>query len=269
MSEEPRAGRFAGRIALVTGSTQGLGATLLHRLADEGLAGAVVTGRSRERGAAVVESLAAKGCDAIFVPADLCDAGSVAAIVPAATDRFGVIDHLANCAALTSRGDVWDTTTDLFDEMMAVNVRAPFQLIQAVAILARTGGRPASVVNVGSMAAHGGAPFITPYSISKGALAVMTRTTAFQLMHDRVRVVQVNPGWMDTPGEDAVQREFHNATDGWLERVEAERPFGRLIKTDELAATLAFVLSDEAGMMTGAVIDYDQTVLGAGDVDTA
>ncbi len=269
MSNEQSSGRFAGRVAVVTGSTQGLGETLLYRLADEGLAGAVVTGRDGDRGRAVVDALGGKGCEAIFVPADLSDPAGVASIVRAADERFGAVDHLANCAAKTDRGDVWDTTTEQFDLMMAVNVRAPFQLVQDVARLARRNGRPATVVNIGSVAGYGGAPFITAYSISKGALTIMTKTTAFQLMRDRVRVVQVNPGWMDTPGEDAIQRKYHGAVDGWLERAEATRPFGRLVKPEELAATLAFVLSDESGMLTGAVIDYDQTVQGAGDADTA
>ena len=148
---------------------------------------------------------------------------------------------------------------------MAVNVRAPFLLTQGVARIARRNGTPASVVNIGSVAGYGGAPFITPYSVSKGALMTMTRSLAFQLMRHRIRVVTVNPGWMDTPGEDLIQRKYHDGGDDWLARAEAERPFGRLIKTDELARTLAFVLSDDAGMMTGAIIDYDQTVQGAGD----
>jgi NAD(P)-dependent dehydrogenase (short-subunit alcohol dehydrogenase family) len=269
MTSDRTTDRFAGRVAIVTGSTQGLGEALLHRLADEGLTGAVVTGRDLERGTAVVDALVAKGCEAIFVEADLADADSVASIVPRAKARFGVVDHLANCAAMTDRADLWDTTPQLFDKMMAVNVRAPFMLVQGVAKLARENGRPATIVNVGSVAGYGGAPFITPYSISKGGLTVMTKSTAFQLMSDRVRVVQVNPGWMDTPGEDWVQRKYHGATDGWLERAEASRPFGRLIKTAELVSTLAFVLSDDSGMMTGAIIDYDQTVQGAGDADTA
>lgn len=229
----------------------------------------MVTGRDQSRGESVVATLAAKGCEAIFVSVDLSDAESVASMVPAAETKFGVVDHLANCAADNSRSDVWDTTPELFDRMMAVNLRAPFQLVQDVAKLARKNGRPASIVNIGSVAGYGGAPFITPYSISKGGLSILTKTTASQLMRDRVRVVQVNPGWMDTPGEDAVQRKYHGATDGWLERVEAKRPFGRLIKVDEIVTTIAFVLSDESGMMTGAIIDYDQTVQGAGDADTA
>lgn len=257
--------RFRGRVAVVTGSTQGVGEALLHQLADEGLVGAIVTGRNASRGVAVVEALEQKGCDAHFVPADLARADDVAAVAEAADDRFGRIDHLANCAGVTDRGDVWDTEPELFDNMMAVNVRAPFQLIQATAKLARRNGAPASVVNVGSVAAYGGAPFITPYSISKGALMTMTKSVAYQLMRNQVRVVTVNPGWMDTPGEDMIQRKYHDAGDDWLDKAEAEQPFGRLIKTEELVRTLAFVLSDDAGMMTGSIIDYDQSVQGAGN----
>lgn len=254
-------------MALVSGSTQGLGRALLLRLAEDGLAGAVVTGRDAERGAAVVAELEALGCEAMFHPAELDSAEQIEALVAAADDRFGRVDHLANCGAVTDRGDIWETTAEFWDWMMAVNVRAPFLLTQGVARLARRNGTPASVVNIGSVAGYGGQPFITAYSVSKGALMTMTKTLAFQLMPHHVRVNTVNPGWMDTPGEDAIQRKFHDAGDDWLERAEASRPFGRLIKPDELARTLAFVLSDDSGMMTGAIIDYDQTVLGAGEAD--
>ncbi len=256
--------RFDDRVALVTGSTQGLGRSLLLQMAGEGLAGAVVTGRNEARGAAVVDELRSLGCDAVFIAADLDSAEQVELLVAGADDRFGRIDHLANCAAVTERGDVWTTTSHFWDWMMAVNVRAPFLLTQGVARIAVRAERPASVVNIGSVAGYGGPEFITAYSVSKGALTTMTKSLAFQLMRHHIRVVQVNPGWMDTPGEDVIQRRFHDGGDDWLARAEADRPFGRLIKTDELARTLAFVLSDESGMMTGAIIDYDQTILGAG-----
>jgi NAD(P)-dependent dehydrogenase (short-subunit alcohol dehydrogenase family) len=260
--------RFAGKIAVITGSTQGLGETLAHRLVDEGLAGVVITGRDAARGEAVQAALAAKGCAAVFVPADLADAEQVAGIVSVADERFGVVHHLANCAGITDRGSVWDTTPELFDKMMAVNLRAPFQLIQGVARMARREGVPASVVNVGSTSGYGGQPFLTPYSVSKGALMTLTKNLAYQLMRDRIRVISVNPGWMNTPGEHDIQRRYHGAGDDWLALAEATRPFGRLISMDELTTVLAFVLSDDAGLMTGAVIDYDQTVQGGGDPPT-
>lgn len=256
--------RFDGRVALVTGSTQGLGRALLLELAAQGLSQAVVTGRDAERGASVVDELNALGCEAVFVAAELDDGEQVESLVAAGDERFGRIDHLANCAAVTDRGDVFTTDAAFWDWQMAVNVRAPFLLSQGVARIARRELRPASIVNVGSVAGYGGPPFITAYSVSKGALLTLTKSLAYQLMRDHVRVNQVNPGWMDTPGEDVIQRKYHDGGDDWLARAEAARPFGRLIKPAELARTLAFVLSDDAGMMTGAVIDYDQTVQGAG-----
>ena len=256
---------FEDRVALVTGSTQGLGRALLLEMARNGLSGAVVTGRDAERGASVVAELQELGCDAVFLAADLASAEQVELLIAGADDHFGRVDHLANVAAVTDRGDVWTTSADFWDWMMAVNVRAPFLLGQGVARIAQRTQRPASIVNVGSVAGYGGPEFITAYSVSKGALTTLTKSLAYQLMRHHVRVVQVNPGWMDTPGEDAIQRKYHDGGDDWLERAEADRPFGRLIKPDELARTLAFVLSDDAGMMTGAIIDYDQTVQGAGN----
>ena len=89
----------------------------------------------------------------------------------------------------------------------------------------------------------------------------MTKSAAYSLMRHGIRVNQINPGWMDTESEDIVQRRWHDATDGWLERAEATQPYGRLIKPPELAKVIAFYLSDdESGMMTGNVVDYDQTV---------
>ncbi|NNE95866.1 MAG: SDR family oxidoreductase [Acidimicrobiales bacterium] len=258
--------RFQGRNAIVTGSTQGLGRALLERMADEGLSGAIVTGRSVERGNDVVAGLAARGCEATFVSADLADPDDAQRIIEIARESYGVVHHLANCAAITDRGSILDTGVDLFDAMMAVNVRAPFLLIQGVARMARAAGTPASIVNIGSVVAWGGPEILAPYSISKGALMTLTRNAAYALMRDRIRVVAVNPGWMDTPGEDVIQRRYHDGGDTWLAEAEATLPFGRLIKIDEIVNTLAFVLSDEAGMMTGTIIDFDQSVRGAGPV---
>ncbi len=93
----------------------------------------------------------------------------------------------------------------------------------------------------------------------------MTKNLAYSLMRHKIRVNQVSPGWMDTESEDTVQRRFHGATDGWLERAEAEQPTGRLIKPPEVAKVVTFYLSDESGMLTGNIVDYDQSVQGAGD----
>jgi len=84
------------------------------------------------------------------------------------------------------------------------------------------------------------------------------------VMRYGIRVNALAIGWMDTPGEDVIQKRFHGSEDGWLEAAEAELPFGRLLKPDEVARSIAYLASDESGMMTGSVIDFDQSVLGAG-----
>ena len=112
--------------------------------------------------------------------------------------------------------------------MVAVNLRAPFFLMQEAAKLMRRERVEGAMVNILSMSAHGGQPFLTPYSMSKGALATLTKNAAFSLMPWRIRVNALNIGWMNTPGEDRIMRTVHGATDGWLEKAAAEQPFGRL-----------------------------------------
>ena len=257
--------RFDGKIALITGSTQGVGEAVARRLSAEGAAGVVVCGRNQARGEAVAGSLAEAGTAALFVPVELGDADSCKALIAATDAQFGRIDVLVNAGALTLRGSIVDTTVDLWDMMMNVNLRAPFLLMQGAIKIMRREGSGGTIVNVGSVASHGGAPILMPYSASKAALATMTKSVAYSVAWDRIRVNCINPGWMDTPGEDAIQRRFHTDGKDWLEDAEAAMPFGQLIKTDEVAAAIAFLASGESGVMTGSVVDYDQSVIGAGN----
>jgi len=258
-------GSFDGMIAVINGATQGLGEATARLLAERGAAGLMITGRNVERGEALASELSAGGCPSRFHRVELGDGDQVASVMPAADDAFGAVHVLVNAAALTDRGTIADTTVELWDRMMAVNVRAPFQLMQGTIALMRRDGVAGSIVNIGSVSAHGGQPELLPYSTSKAALSVLTKNTAYAVMRDGIRVNQLNLGWMDTPAEDAIQRSHHGADDDWLAAAEATRPFGRLLKVDEVARAIAFLASDESGMMTGSVVDFDQSVLGAGD----
>lgn len=256
--------RFAGKVALVTGSTQGIGEAVARRFASEGAEGIVVCGRNTERGEAVASALEALGTESIFVRVELGEADSCKALIESTDRRFGRVDVLVNAAALSTRGTIVNTTVELWDQLMAVNVRAPFLLMQGTIRIMRREHIAGSIVNVGSVASYGSMPYLTPYSTSKGALMTLTRNVAYSVMWDRIRVNHINPGWMDTPAEDEIQRRFHSDGKDWLEQAEATKPFGRLIKPDELAAAIAFLASDESGMMTGAVMEFDQSVRGAG-----
>ena len=258
-------GKLAGKVIVVSGGTQGLGEAVARQVVADGAAGLVIAGRSATKGAALAAELTTLGTPTSFIEADMADPAAPCAVIAATDEQFGVVHGVVNVAAATWRDNVWTATPEKFEEMIAVNARAPFFMIQAAAEVMRREGVAGSVVSIGSTSGHGGQPFITSYCISKGALETMTRNLAYSLMRHKIRVNQVSPGWMDTEAEDAVQRRFHGATDGWLERAEAEQPMGRLIKPQEVAKVVAFYLSDESGMLTGNIVDYDQSVQGAGD----
>ena len=255
---------LAGKTAVITGSTQGLGETTARLFAEREAAGVIITGRDADRGHAVAADLHAGGCKARFIQADLADVQSLQQIIRAADETLGGLSILVNAAALTVRGTIWDTTPELFDRMMSINVRAPFFLIQHAVKLMQRDALAGSIVNIASVAAHGSLPMLAPYATSKGALNVLTKNVAYSVMRHRIRVNSLNLGWMDTPGEDVIQRRFHSDGKDWLAEAEAAMPFGRLLKTDEVARAIAYLASDESGMLTGALIDFDQSVIGAG-----
>jgi NAD(P)-dependent dehydrogenase (short-subunit alcohol dehydrogenase family) len=253
----------ANKVAIVTGSTQGLGAAIARRLVDEGLIqGLVICGRNADNGERLARELGAAGCRTHFVRADLAAVEDCLRVVEAARRAFDRVDILVNSAATSARGTILDTTPELFDRIMAINVRAPFFIMQAVIPIMIDRGIAGSILNIISMSSHGGQPFLSPYSTSKGALATLTRNVACAMLGHRIRVNGLNLGWMDSPAEHAVQKRFHAADDDWLQKAEQKQPFGRLLKPTEVAEFAAFLLSDRSGMMTGSIIDFDQNVTG-------
>ena len=255
---------LSGRVIVVTGGTQGIGAEIARDAARAGAVGICVTGRNAANGAAVVAELEKLGSNAVFVAADLANATETAAIMPAALAAFGRVDGLVNAAGITDRGHIEDTSIELWDRMMAVNVRAPFILTQALVRQLKGAKRPGAIVNIITRSSHGGQPFLTAYSTSKGALATLTKNNAHALRADRIRVNGINIGWADTPGEHAIQARDGKPAD-WLAAAEPNQPFGRLIKPDDVSTLAVYLLSDASQMMTGALIDFDQNVMGAYD----
>lgn len=203
-----------------------------------------------------------RGCRTEFVRADLAVVEDCRRVTDAVRRAFDRIDFLVNSAATSERGTILDTTPELFDRIMAINVRAPFFLMQAAIQTMIDRGIAGSILNIISMSSHGGQPFLSPYSTSKGALATLTRNVARSVVEHRIRVNGLNLGWMDSPAEHAVQKKFHAAADDWLQKAEQAQPFGRLIKPAEVAEFVACVLSEKSGLMTGSIIDFDQNVIG-------
>lgn len=254
---------LAGRRILVTGATQGIGEAIARAAVTAGAAGVALTGRQTTRGEALADELG-QTTSAVFIAGDLEKEADCRRIVAIASERVGLVDGLVNAAGLTDRGHLHETSVALWDRLFAVNVRAPFILTQEVAHRLKSVERSGAVVNIITRSSHGGQPFLMAYSASKGALATLTRNNAHALRGDRIRVNGLNIGWTDTPGEHAIQARDGRPPD-WLLAAEREQPFGRLIKPADVAFAAVYLLSDAAEMMTGALIDFDQNVVGAYD----
>jgi NAD(P)-dependent dehydrogenase (short-subunit alcohol dehydrogenase family) len=265
MAESAQPQHFAGKVAAITGGTQGLGEAIARLFAARGAAGIAICGRNVERGEQVAREISGSGCPTEYVHADLARLADGEHFIASAEQSFGRLDILVNCAAATDRGTLESTTEEIWDRLFALNVKSQFFLTQRAVEVMRRQGTPGAIANIGSIVAHGGPPFLIAYSASKGALAIMTRALANALKHDRIRVNTLNIGWTNTPREHLVQTEVHDRPANWLEVVSKAQPFGRLIEPEEVARAIAFLCSAESGLMTGAVIDFDQAIIGTTD----
>ncbi|MFO1142396.1 MAG: SDR family oxidoreductase [Amaricoccus sp.] len=254
--------RVDGKVALITGATQGIGLAVAETLARSGASGLLLTGRDAARGEAAAATFARSGTPAVFVAADLGDAEAPARLVAACGDRFGRIDALVNAAALTDRAGLLDAGLDDWARLFAVNARAPFFLMQhAVAAMRQQGG--GSIVNILSTNVHCGQPDLAVYTATKAALAAITKNAANAHRFDRIRINGINVGWALTPGEDVMQSKTLGNGPDWAERAAATLPFGRLLMPQEVANLAVFLVSDASGPMTGSLIDQEQWVPGS------
>lgn len=249
--------------AIITGGSQGLGFAIARQLVAEGCREIVLASRDGDKGARAVAELDGLGCSAHFIAADMADPDDCRGLIEQASALAGPQNALVNAAAACDRGSLTDTTPEVWDHLMAVNARGPFFTMQAFVRQVQAHNMPASIVNIVSMVIYCGQSYLAPYSASKAALANITKNAAQAHRNDRIRCNAIACGWMDTPGEDATQKRFHNASDDWLAQAEAKQPFGQLVKPDQVAPLAAYLLSPNSGVMTGAIIDCDQNVAGA------
>ena len=198
--------------------------------------------------------------DVDAVAGDLRNADTCRQIMRDVVERRGGIDILVNNAATVARASIEDATLEQWETIMAINLRAPFLLLQeAVRSMKTRGG--GSIVNIGSINAYVGLPQLGPYSVSKGGLMTMTKNAAIALGPYRIRVNQLNVGWTLTEGEEAVQRSDGKGPD-WLQDAVKTRPFGRLLLPADIANAAAYFASDDSAVVSGAVIDVEQFPLG-------
>ena len=254
--------QFKNKIIVVTGSTQGSGAETAKLLASRGAKGITICGRNEEKGNKVKDEIQNLGSECIYVKADLENLEDCRKIISETDKKFKTIDSFINVAAFTERGTILSTTEENYDKNFNVNVKAPLFMMQDVLKIMIRDKKKGTIAHILSMAAYSGMPFLTAYSASKGALAIMIKNVANSVSGHQIRVNGVNLGWTDTPAETVIQKQFHNADDDWLEKTEAKVPFKRLNKPLDVAKILAFLCSEESGIMTGSIVDFDQTVAG-------
>ena len=245
--------RLKDKVILVTGSTTGIGEAIARRCVAEG-ARVLIHGRSESRGRELVEEL---GDGAALHLDDLADPGAAVRLVKATIGVFGRLDAICNNAAWVPMSTLTTTDVDLFEKVMAINARAPLLLIQAGLehLIASRG----CVLNIGSINTYCGEPALLAYSMSKGALTTLTRNLGDTLMQKhKVRVNQINPGWVITANEVEKKQE-HGLPPDWVDHVPHEfAPSGGLIAPEVIAAAAVYYLGDESYPVTCSVADLEQ-----------
>ena len=246
--------RLPDKVIIVTGSTTGIGKAIALRCIAEG-ARVVVTGLEKDLGKAIVKE-AGKGKCALHIE-DISVDGAPQRLVDLALQSFGKLDAVVNNAAMVVSSDIQTTDLTFLRRVMEVNALAPFALIKAaLPYLRKTRG---SVLNIGSVNAYSGEPGLLAYSISKGALMTMTRNLGDTLNRtDRIRVNQINPGWVLTETE-ADRKRKHGLSKDWYKNLpDVYAPAGRILSPAEIAAAAVYWLSDECGPVSGQVVELEQ-----------
>jgi len=254
--------QFKDKVIIVTGSTQGSGAETAKLFAARGAKAITICGRQENKGIQIKKEIEKLGTKCLYVKADLSKVEDCKKIVELTDQEFGTVHSLVNVAGYTERGTILSATLENYENNFNVNARAPFLLMQEVIKIMIRDKNKGTIANLLSMAMYSGMPFIMAYSGSKAALAIMTKNIANALTGHQIRVNALNIGWTDTPAEHDIQKRVHKKGEDWLEKEESKVPFNRLTKPIDVAKGLAFMCSDESGLMTGSVIDFDQTVNG-------
>jgi len=244
---------FVGKTVIVTGATSGIGRESAETFAREG-ASVLLVGRQAPALAEVESAIRAAGGQAVSCAADVTAVDAPERIVGAALTAFAHLDVLVNAAGIIATGALEATTDEVWDSMMAVNLRAPFRLMRAAAphLTARKG----SIVNVSSVNGLRSFPGVLAYCVSKAGVDHLTRCAAIEMAALGVRVNAVNPGVTVTnlhrrSGMDDTQYA------AFLERSKSTHPLGRPGRPEDIAALIVFLASDRAGWMTGETIAID------------
>lgn len=241
--------RLQDKVAIVTGSTSGIGKAAAQRFAAEG-AKVTIVGRNAEHGQGIQrvlrEQAADQGAgDALFVQADLLRPDDIRSVVDATLGRWGQVDILVNNAAVMTFTRIADLDEAEWDKVLGVNLKAAFLFAKHCLAHMRAGS---AIVNVSSVHAQSTSPTVVPYAASKGGIEAFTRGLAVECAEQKIRVNALRPGAVDTPmlwGNPNVKSGAET-----IDPSDVGKP-------EEIAAAILFLASDEASFVTGAVLNVD------------
>lgn len=240
--------RHAGQVVLVTGAGRGIGAATAHMLAARG-ASVGVFDIDESLAQETVQAIESDGGRAVALVADAADREAVMASAATLAAKFGPLTGIVNDAIWIRYGPVQDVTDEILGRMLDVGIKGPFWGVQA--LMAHKGETPAAIVNITSPVAEVGSAGTSSYTAIKGAIASITRQLAVELGPQGVRVNAVTPGAVPTPGARTIVDE-----EGYRKR-KAQTPLGRLGTEQEIAAAIAYLLSDDASFVTGTILRAD------------
>jgi len=247
-------GRVQGKVAVVTGAAQGIGRGCAEMLAREG-ACVVVGDIQQEAGQEVVAAIRKGGGEALFQRVDVVEEQQCQQLIDTAVQAYGRLDVVVNNAGWYPRYTLEETTTELWERVLHINLRGAFFCCKfAIPHLRATGG--GSIINIGSINGLQGLPNLVAYASAKGGLLALTRTLAGAYAQDRIRVNYIIPGWVLTEGEKAVQK-GQGLDEEVLLRAGKALPLGRHQTPEDTAYAVIYLASDESAQVTGTVMHLD------------
>ena len=246
--------RLQNKVILVTGAAQGIGFACARQAAAEG-ATVILADIQQDRGERSAAAIRNEGGKANFHPVDVRDESQCATLIDHTIRDHKKLDGLVNNAGWFPRATLEQTTTQLWEEVLNVNLRSAFYICK-YAVPHMRQARTGSIVNMGSICGIQSLPNLIAYGAAKGGLLTLTRTLAGALAQDRIRVNYVIPGWVFTEGELAIQK-GEGRTEDDLRKAGEKLSFGRAQTPQETAYAVIYLLSDESAQVTGTTMHLD------------